>query len=92
LDDSAIRDIQTERLGLDQRPVEFEAVREARVRHAERQALDDGSAVSEAQRLSLLAQDAADAAAAAAAALAAAQDAMRRAGMTSAARPLAERA
>lgn len=78
LDDVAIRDIQAERLGLDAAPpVEFEPVRAARVREAERQAAAAGSPLAEAERLALLAQDAANAAAAAAAALAAAQEAMR---------------
>ena len=79
LDDKSIRDIQAERLGLDAAPVEFEPVRAARDRHAAALHAENAGPMAEAQRLALLAQDAADAAAAASAALAAAQEAMRRA-------------
>lgn len=91
LDDASVRAIQAERLGLDAAPpTEFAPVREARMRQAERQAAH--SPMDEAQRLALLAQDAAAAAAAAAAALAAAQEAMRVAmGGAPAALPLVER-
>jgi integrase len=80
LDDKAIRDIQSERLGLDTPPApefEFEPVREARERHAAAQAAAATAPMAEAHRMALLAQDAAAAAEAAATALAAAQAAMR---------------
>ena len=70
LDDAGVRDIQRERLGLDNVPVEMPAVREARQRHAERVAREPDDARAEAERLQLVAQEAMAAAMAAAQALA----------------------
>jgi integrase len=91
LDDAANRDIQAERLGLDAKPIEFEPVRLARERHAAAQSALATAPMAEAQRLALLAQDAAQAAANAAVALAAAQEAMRVASGIPQALPLVER-
>lgn len=70
LDDAGVRGIQTERLGLDDKPAEFAPVAEARERHAERVKNAPTDAMAEAQRLQLVAQEAMAAAMAAAQALA----------------------
>lgn len=71
LDDASVREIQAERLGLDDAPpAELPAVVEARAREAERAARAPADAYAEAQRLQLVAQEAMAAAMAAAQALA----------------------
>jgi integrase len=71
LDDSAVRDMQADRLGLEnERPLGWKEVDEAKVRHAERVANAPADAYAEAQRLQLVAQEAMAAAMAAAQALA----------------------
>jgi integrase len=86
LDDASIREIQADRF--DTKAVEYAPVVEARARHAQRQAEIGGGAIAEAERLAILAQDAAVAAEAAARALAAAQAAMKRAAMLTTPAPI----
>ena len=72
LDDSGLREIQAERLGLADAPPagEWSPVTEAKRRQAEREATAPNEALAEAQRLQLVAQEAMAAAMAAAQALA----------------------
>ena len=70
LDDKGVRDIQVERLALDQDRDEWAPVAEARERQVAREASAGDDAIAEAQRLQLVAQEAMAAAMAAAQAIA----------------------
>jgi integrase len=70
LDDAGVRDIQTDRLGLDKEPSPMlQAVVDAKIRHEHRQMSAADDMLAEAQRLQLVAQEAMAAAMAAATAL-----------------------